>query len=139
MNVSFALFADAANLSLEGKLNILGVFDAVQVTALPTVHRRATLVVHLKGDGRDVGTHALTLRWLNPVGQELWVSHGEVQVQAAPENGAMTVPVIAAVDLPLDAAGAYTMHVALGEGSTVTVPLQVRVPLPAVAPGTLLS
>ena len=37
MQVSFALFADAANLSQEGKLNILGVFDAVQVGALPTV------------------------------------------------------------------------------------------------------
>ena len=31
MHVSFALFADAANLSQEGKLNILGVFDAVQL------------------------------------------------------------------------------------------------------------
>jgi hypothetical protein len=139
MHVSFALFADAANLSLEGKLNVLGVFDAVQVSALPTVHRRATLVVHLKGDGHDVGMHRLTLRWLNPGGQELWQSQGEVQVQAAPENGAITVPVIAAVDLPLDMAGSYTMHVVLGEGSAATVPLHVRAPLPAVPPGTLLS
>ena len=29
--MSFALFADAANLSQEGKLNVLGVFDALQV------------------------------------------------------------------------------------------------------------
>ena len=29
MQVSFALFADAANLSQEGKLNVLGVFDAL--------------------------------------------------------------------------------------------------------------
>ena len=34
MQVSFALFADAANLSQEGKLNILGVFDALQVATL---------------------------------------------------------------------------------------------------------
>ena len=60
MQVSFALFADAANLSQEGKLNILGVFDAVQVGALPTVHRRASLVVHLKGDESDAGiVHAI--------------------------------------------------------------------------------
>src|SRR4051812_44311545 len=49
MHVSFALFADAANLSQEGKLNILGVFDALQVSTLPAVHPRAHLVVHLKG------------------------------------------------------------------------------------------
>jgi len=43
MHVTFALFADAANLSQEGKLNILGVFDALQVGALPAVHPRAHL------------------------------------------------------------------------------------------------
>ena len=47
MHVAFALFADAANLSQEGKLNILGVFDALQVGTLPALHPRATLVVHL--------------------------------------------------------------------------------------------
>ena len=65
MQVSFALFADAANLSQEGKLNILGVFDALQVGSLPTVHPRAHLVVHLKGTQMDVGPHTVTLRWVN--------------------------------------------------------------------------
>src|SRR5688500_4171438 len=53
MQISFALFADAANLSQEGKLNILGVFDAVQVGGIPTVHPRAHLVVRLKGNRED--------------------------------------------------------------------------------------
>lgn len=139
MHVSFALFADAANLSQEGKLNILGVFDAVQVGALPTVHRRATLVVHLKGDQRDVGSHRLTLRWKSPSGEELWASHGEVQVQAPPESGVMDLPVIAAVDLPLDHPGAYAMHVMIDDGPAATVPLHVRLPMPQMPPGTLLS
>ena len=139
MHVSFALFADAANISQEGKLNILGVFDAVQAGTLPTVHRRATLVVHLKGDGRDVGHHKLTLRWLSPSGQELWVSHGDLDVQASPNNGAMDLPVLAAVDLPLDQPGGFTMHVAIDDGPAAAVPLHVRAPIPPVAPGTLLS
>ena len=54
MQVAFALFADAANLSQEGKLNVLGVFDALQVGSLPAVHPRAHLVVHLKGTPTDV-------------------------------------------------------------------------------------
>ena len=68
MHVSFALFADAANLSQEGKLNVLGVFDALQVSALPAVHPRAHLVVHLKGTNADVGPHSVTFRWLSPSG-----------------------------------------------------------------------
>ena len=55
MHVSFALFADAANLSQEGKLNVLGVFDALQIGTLPAVHPRATLVVRLKADDGDAG------------------------------------------------------------------------------------
>jgi len=69
MHVSFALFADAANLSQEGKLNILGVFDALQVASLPAVHPRAHLVVHLKGTGADMGAHSVAFRWLSPAGQ----------------------------------------------------------------------
>ena len=68
MHVSFALFADAANLSQEGKLNILGVFDALQVASLPAIHPRAHLVVHLKGTGTDVGAHTVNFRWLSPSG-----------------------------------------------------------------------
>ena len=68
MHLTFALFADSANLSQEGKLNILGVFDAVQVAAFPTVHPRAHLVVRLKGSRADAGTHTVTLVWTNPGG-----------------------------------------------------------------------
>ena len=131
MDVSFALFADAANLSQEGKLNILGVFDAVQVAALPTVHRRANLVVHLKGTERDAGVHTLTLRWLSPSGVELWNTQGQVEVQGPPPPGAgMDLPLIAAVDLPLDQPGSYAMHVAVDDQSSAQVALHVRTATP---------
>src|SRR5665213_3753771 len=80
MRLSFALFADAANISQEGKLNILGVFDAVQCGTLPTVHPRAHLVVRLKGGQEDVGTHTVSLHWVNPQGTELWSSNGELNL-----------------------------------------------------------
>jgi hypothetical protein len=88
MHVTFALFADAANLSQEGKLNILGVFDALQVATLPAMHPRATLVVHLKGSVADAGTHRVSLQWLSPSGIELWSSDGELGV-ASPPSGVL--------------------------------------------------
>ena len=145
MQVSFALFADAANLSQEGKLNILGVFDAVQVGALPTVHRRASLVVHLKGDETDAGMHSLTLRWLSPTGEELWNTQGQVEVQSAPPTGAgMDLPLIAAVDLPLDQPGSYSMHIAVDDRPSAQVALHVRTAAanfgaPVSAPAGLVS
>ena len=134
MHISFALFADAANLSQEGKLNILGVFDAVQVGQLPAMHPRAHLVVRLKGTRSDIGAHRVTLRWLNPKGNELWSSTGDIAV-AAPPTGVndLDLPMIAQLDLPLDTAGAYKMTVALDDQPAADVKLQVR-SAPPVAP-----
>ena len=127
MHVTFALFADGANLSQEGKLNILGVFDALQVGTLPALHPRATLVVHLKGTPADAGNHRVSLNWMSPSGSELWSSDGELGV-ANPPVGVqdMDFPLIAQIDLPLDIAGAYMMRVGLDGETHAEVPVQVR-------------
>lgn len=137
MHVTFALFADAANLSQEGKLNILGVFDAVQVTAIPSVHPRAHLVVRLKGTRADIGMHTMTLQWINPSGTELWNSAGEIDVSAPPPTVTeMDFPIVAPVDLPLDSSGGYTMRISLDHEPRADVRLQVRVGAPPMIPAT---
>ncbi len=141
MHVSFALFADAANLSQEGKLNILGVFDAVHVAAFPSVHPRATLVVRLKGTMADTGVHSMGLRWLNPQRKELWSSSAEITVGAPPGTvGELDMPVIAAIDLPLDVIGDYRMLVELDGEEHAEIVLHVRGGAPQARPvGGLVS
>ena len=133
MQIAFALLADAANLSQEGKLNILGVFDAVQVQQLPAVHPRANLVIRLKGTRADVGMHRITMRWLDPGGRELVSSSGELNVGTPPTGVAdIDVPLIATLDLPLEQPGLYTLAIALDDAPMVAVPLQVRGNAPAI-------
>ena len=142
MHVTFALFADGANLSQEGKLNILGVFDALQVGTLPTMHPRATLVVHLKGSAADAGTHRVSLHWLSPSGSELWSSEGEMGVAQPPAGvNEMDFPLIAQLDLPLDVAGRYLMRVGLDGTTHAEVPVLVRpaVTTPAPPPSAWIS
>jgi hypothetical protein len=140
VQVSFALFADSANLSQEGKLNILGVFDALQVATLPTVHPRAHLVLRIKGERSDVGSHTVTLRWISPSGVELWSSNGELNIGTPPAGvQSMDLPLIATIDLPLDTAGAYTMGIAVDDATRAEVPVHVRSGPAPLAPGGLLS
>ncbi|MEP6689922.1 MAG: hypothetical protein ABJD07_02130 [Gemmatimonadaceae bacterium] len=127
MHVTFALFADAANVSQEGKLNILGVFDALQVTTLPALHARAHLVVRLKGTRSDAGSHVVELRWLNPRGEMLWSSTGQIDIGAPPVDvSGMDLPMIASIDLPLDHAGTYAMEIGIDAQPHASVNLQVR-------------
>lgn len=135
MQVSFALFADAANLSQEGKLNILGVFDALQVGSLPSIHPRAHLVLHLKGTPLDTGTHSVTLRWLNPSGRELWQSTGELNVGTPPPGVLeMDLPLIAQIDLPVDQPGGYVMSISVDGEKATDVVVQVRSAGPPAGP-----
>src|SRR5205085_427736 len=127
MHLSFALFADAANLSQEGKLNVLGVFDALQVGGFSAVHPRATLVVRLKGGNDDVGAHALQMQWVNPRGQELWNSTGQIEIGTPPAGVTeMDLPLIAQLDLPLDGPGRYAMVLSVDGVQTAEVALHVR-------------
>jgi hypothetical protein len=132
MHISFALFADAANLSQEGKLNVLGVFDALQIGALPAVHPRATLVVRLKADHEDVGAHALVFGWVGPGGEEIWSSSGEVEVGTPPPGAVeIDIPVIAAIDLPIQQVGTHTMRIELDGELRSEIYLHVRLGAPA--------
>lgn len=127
MYVSFALFADAANISQEGKLNILGVFDAVHVGQLPAIHPRATFVLRLKAQPQDAGTHPLQLRWINPRGTEMWSSEAELDISQAPANaGELDMPVIVQIDLPFDVVGDYRMTVTVAGKETTACVLHVH-------------
>jgi len=135
MHLSFAVFADAANISQEGKLNILGVFDALQIGALPAVHPRATLVVRLKAGEGDEGMHALAFGWTSPNGDEIWSSSGEIEVGTPPPGAyELDIPVIAAIDLPIREAGAHHMRVELDRELRAELTLHVRLgqPVPPV-------
>ena len=146
MHVQFALFADAANVSQEGKLNILGVFDALHVGQLPSLHPRATFVVRLKAVAEDEGPHAVSLEWVNPVGNALWSSRGELMVGAPPDGSdGIDVPLLAVVDLPLDTPGIYTMIVSVDDDEATRTQLHVHqaietlLPLAPAAPAGLVS
>jgi len=137
VHISFAVFADAANLSQEGKLNILGVFDAVQVAGLPTIHPRTHFVVRLKANGNDTGQHKLTFRWLSPLEEELWSSSGEMSVAPSPNPMFdVDLPIIAVVDLPLNVTGQYTMQVTLDGELTATARLLVNATNQSMVTGT---
>ena len=126
MHISFAVFADGANLSQEGKLNVLGVFDALAVSGFPSMHPRTHFVVRLKGSAEDAGPHRMSFAWVNPADEVLWSSDGDLNVAPGPNPAfEMDLPIIAVIDLPLTMPGLYTMQVGLDGVPTAEVRLHV--------------
>ena len=56
MRVKLALLADSANVSREGKLNLLGIFDAIFARELPTSHPHMHLVLRFEALPADAGS-----------------------------------------------------------------------------------
>ena len=53
MEVSFAVLADAANISREGKLNIMGMFDAIHAAGFPVTHPQMQLVIRFEASAAE--------------------------------------------------------------------------------------
>ncbi len=138
MYVAFALLADAANVSRDGKLNVLGVFDTVHAATLPTVHPRAMLVVRLKTLPEDAGTHRVGIAFSAPGGATIWSTEAELTVGALPPGfGEGEVPFVVQIDLPLAQTGRHAIALTLDGQVVVQLPLGVvgvAAPPPAFAP-----
>ena len=87
-----------------------------------------------------MGRHTVTLRWINPQDSELWTSTGELNVGQPPSGVTeMDLPLIAQIDLPIDAAGGYRMSISLDDKKSAEVPVQVRTVSAAPPPGRMFS
>ena len=55
MNVRLAVLADYANVTGDGKLNILGIFDRINLLQIPAVHPQMHLVLRIEAHPSGIG------------------------------------------------------------------------------------
>ena len=127
MDVSLALLADAANTSRDGKLNLLGIFDAIQAPTFPTTHPSMTLVLRLEASAADGDrAHDLDVRFIDADGARLFKIDARVVVPPGMEPGQphqFTHP-IQINGLALKRPGQYAFEVRVDGVLAATVPLR---------------
>ncbi len=128
MDVSLALLADAANTSRDGKLNLLGIFDAIQAPQFPSTHPSMMLVLRLEASAADADrAHALDVRFIDADGGQVFKLDGRVVVPSSLDPGQphqFTHP-IQINGLALEGPGQYAFEVRLDGVLAATVPLRV--------------
>lgn len=81
MKVRFVALADYSNTSLEGKLNILGVFDIIYSLEFPAIHNEMQLVMRFEADMTERGQQKeVEVRLIDDQGEVLLRLGGNLSV-----------------------------------------------------------
>jgi len=128
MDVTLAALADAANISQEGKLNILGEFNQINVANVPAVHSSMTLILRLEAGPVEYGQQKhIDIKFVDADGTSLFdLQANEVEVpDAGPGKRARLVTVLNLQNTRLPSYGDYAFVVLVNGDPKATVPLEV--------------
>ena len=137
MEVTLALLADAANVSSDGKLNILGVFNALGANTFPVVHPQMALVLRFEATRAEEGkTRQIELQLADGDGQKLF----KIEAQLVRPAGAPGTPIRLNHILMLNGiqfpkAGDYVFNVLVGDDQKAAIDLKLVEVKPSIPSG----
>ncbi len=137
MDLDFAVIADAANVSQEGKLNLLGVFDTIWAREFPFRHASMVFVLRVKADFTEEGSHRLEVRLIDADGGQLFRAEGPLQVPAGSPGRPIRPHVVLGLSgVSFSRPGDFSFEVMLDGSHLASVPLYVMEapPRPAAHP-----
>ncbi len=130
MEIKIALVADSANLSQEGKLNILGAFTDIRTREVPARHPEMRLVLQMEASAAESGrTKKLEVRLIDEDGNEVGGMAGEFVVAgpAKPGQRIQMGSILRFTDVVFPKAGAYNLAIMVDGDTKAEVPLSVTI------------
>ena len=127
MDVTLALLADAANVSQEGKLNILGAFAEINSTTFPVRHPEMQLVLRFEASPAEANSKKnLHVKILDEDGQQVAGFKGEVSVPPAKSGKRIRMQTVMRIlDTVFPKKGEYVISVLIDGDTKAEVPLSV--------------
>lgn len=127
MHVTLALLADYANVTAEGKLNILGIFDRITVQELPAVHTQMHLVLRLEAGTADQNRpHNVEIRLQDPDGGTVVDVRGDLMPHGVPGRTSATNQILTFNNVQLNRAGTHAFVVEVDGTPRAEVALAVE-------------
>lgn len=128
MRVKVALLADYSNVSREGKLNILGIFDALYAGSFPTVHPHMQLVIRFEAEPAEAGsTRQVEVQFAAEGGEVVFRLPGSMTVQQGELGEAVRADhILTLTNMRFERPGRYAFTILVDERVEATVPLKVE-------------
>jgi hypothetical protein len=117
MKIPMALIADEANVSQEGKLNVLGVFDRIAAGSYPMIHPKMVFVFRIEADHGDSGRAVpVRVRLMDMAGGILFEAGGEIVAPAVePGDFATAHQLFVLHGIRFETPGMYRFVINLGD------------------------
>ena len=126
MEIALATLADHANTTGDGKLNIIGLFDALHVRDVPATHASMHLVLRIRVEPSELDRqHELEIRCNDDDGEELFKVKGAFSVTGLPWRASTVPHVVGINNLPFQKYGIHTFSILINEQVMQTLELEV--------------
>lgn len=128
MEVKLALLADYANVTREGKLNLLGLFEQINAPRLPWTHPQMHLVLSLEATPAEwETTKKIEIKLLDADGNSKLNLNSNLKVPRGQSGRNVSINSILGINnLKFDNTGDYAFHIIIGEDDKKTIPLRVN-------------
>ena len=139
MEVGLALLADYANVTREGKLNVMGLFTIIKAPALPWVHPQMQLVLQFEAGPAEWDTQKeIQVKLMDADANQLLDLRGSVKVPRGDAGRPVSInSIMTFANVKFSAAGDYAFHILIGGETKKTVSLRVtHVPPPPPTPSS---
>ena len=131
VEVNLAVLADYANVSQDGKLNIMGIFQEVNPPVLPFALPQMYLVISFEAGPAEFGsTKNVRIALLESDGSEMLALEGQTEVPRPPRPGsrAFMNQVIGLNGITFQQPGDYAFSILVGGETKETIGLHVHKP-----------
>ena len=126
MDIAFALLADAANVSREGKLNILGAFDRIYGTKFPLQWPRMVLVTRFEASAAEFGSEkSLEIVTLDADGKRLGSASGKMKIGTSQSGRLVKINHVLPLGMTFPTPGQYSLEILVNGEPKAAVPLEV--------------
>ncbi len=121
------ILADEANVSQEGKLNVLGIFDRISGNSFPTVHPRMVFAFRVQSGYPDSGeTFPIRVQLVDADGGKMFEAKGELTAPRVPPGEFATAnQVFTLVGVRFPAPGSYKFVLNVGKLEPHELPFAV--------------
>ena len=135
IRIPFAVIADSANVSREGKLNILGIFQNIGANTVPATHPQISLVLTFQAERGDANSeHPIKIQMVGEDGEVIINIEANLKFSMPPsgEHSVLAHQIFQVANIPFTRFGTYDFNIFVNNEVRKTVSLNVIEVKPAI-------